>query len=173
MPKRDLRPHYPPDRKSDLTACPSCGSGRLICVLGTDLDLCVKCLRCWERLRPEDSWMIDGEMLAFATPCDNCAFRGGSTERQDKDRWQDLQSMLSRGGSFYCHKGVPFKMDPATGASMITGSNEFDFPRKTKLADVAGPCHPYQQYDTARMRLCRGFLNAHIAPILKAATTEG
>jgi len=157
-----------------LEACPVCGSGRLLCILGLDLDLCLDCKRCWERLRPEDPYTVDGEMMAFTTPCDNCAFRGGSPERADTESWQYLQNTLARGGAFYCHKGVPFKQDPVTGVPIIAGKNEFDFPRKTASIDLGGAAHPYQWYDQERMRLCRGYLNAHVGPILKryAATTE-
>ncbi len=40
------------------------------------------------------------------------------------------------------------------------------------VADLAGKCHPYSAYDTDRMRLCRGYLNAHVAPLLKKALAD-
>lgn len=158
-----------------LEACPSCGSGRLICVLGTDaaLDLCLGCFRSWERLPAGEPYTVDGEQMAFRTPCDNCAFRGGSTERANPDAWADLQSMLANGGEFYCHKGVPFKIEnPFAMGPPNPADIGFEFPHKESSVDLAGATHPYQHYDKARMRLCRGFLNAHVGPQLKKVFTD-
>jgi hypothetical protein len=162
--------NYVPDIRI-LEACPSCRSGHLICVLGIDLDMCLDCHRAWERLRPEDAYTIDGEMMAFKTPCDNCAFRGDSPERKDKEGWTHLQAMLNGGGEFYCHKGVPLKW-VLSGLTVPDGDFGFDFPRKEAKVDIAGESHPYLHYDKARMRLCRGFLNAHIARLLKGQEHE-
>jgi hypothetical protein len=152
---------YMPDPR-DLEACPACGSGRIACVLGLKdrLDFCMQCHRVWERLPLDEPYTIDGEQLAFRRPCDNCAFRGDSKERADRDGWQHLQSMLGNGGEFYCHKGVPFN-------PMREGGEGFEFPKKESTVDLAGTCHPYQHYDKDRMRLCRGYLNAHIGPLVK------
>jgi hypothetical protein len=161
---------YKPDQRI-LEACPSCGSGRLLCVLGLatlGLDLCLACFRVWERLPPGEPYTIDSEQLPFKIPCDNCAFRGASPERQDALAWGDLQQMLAMGGAFYCHKGVPFKIRNAAGEPAVAeGARGFEFPRKAATVDIVGECHPYQHYDTERMRLCRGYLNAHIGPLLK------
>lgn len=48
-------------QECDLTVCPSCGSGRLICLVGVDLDGCIECLRFWERLPAGESYLVDGE----------------------------------------------------------------------------------------------------------------
>lgn len=161
---------YIPDQRA-LEACPSCGSGRIACVLGLSidrLDFCMKCHRVWEPLPAGEPHTIDGEQLAFKVPCDNCAFRGGSAERQDKQGWAQLQSMLANGGEFFCHKGVPFRVvNDAGEAAVAPGDRGFEFPKVARTVDVAGACHPYQQYDKERMRLCRGYLNAHIARLLK------
>ena len=158
---------FPPELK-DLEACPSCGSNRIACVLHSDLDFCVACHKCWERLRAGDAYTVDGEPMAFHTPCDNCAFRGGSEERKDREGWEDLQHSLSVGGAFYCHKGVPFSViHPDSNALVDAGDRAFEFPKRPARIDLAGACKPYQTYDTARMRLCRGYLNAHIGPLLK------
>lgn len=157
--------HYVSEDR-DLEACPSCGSGRICCIVGLSdgLDFCMECHRVWERLPAGEPYTQDGEQLAFKVPCDNCAFRGHSTERAKVDDWKILQDMLAGGGQFYCHKGVPFQVDPNRGRH-----EGFEFPRKVKTVDIAGEAHPYQHYDTDHMRLCRGYLNAHIAPILKKA----
>jgi hypothetical protein len=157
----------------DLEACPSCGSGRIACVLGLTvdrLDFCMQCYRVWEPLPPGEPHTVDGEQLPFRVPCENCAFRGGSAERQQEDGayWQDLQQMLRSGGQFYCHKGVPFRVvNPDGEPATAPGDRGFEFPRKTATVDLAGETHPYQHYDKERMRLCRGYLNAHVGPLLK------
>jgi hypothetical protein len=155
---------YIPD-KQILEACPSCQSGRIACVVGLDLDFCMECYRVWERLRDDEPYTIDGEQMAFHVPCDNCAFRGGSQERADPQIWAELQSMLANGGAFYCHKGVPFSMDTSKPGAVMRG---FGFPRKPGSVTIEGKSHGYEQYDTQHMRLCRGYLNAHIGPLLKA-----
>jgi hypothetical protein len=158
---------YSPDERI-LEACPSCGSGRICCVIGLDFDFCMKCHRIWERLDPKEAYTIDGEQMAFHTPCDNCAFRGDSPERKDKEGWKHLQAMLNGGGEFYCHKGVPFNVMNADGTGPVeAGDRAFLFPRKEGNVDIVGVCKPYQRYDTERMRLCRGYLNAHVGPLLK------
>lgn len=152
---------YIPDKRP-LTACPACGSGRIASVVGTtdELEFCMKCHQVWERLPAGEPYTVDGEQLAFKVPCDNCAFRGGSGERADPEAWKDLQQTLSVGGRFYCHKAVPF--DPTAE------KNSFDFPRKDPgTVVIEGETHRYQRYDTERMRLCRGYLNAHIGPQLR------
>lgn len=153
---------------ADLTACPACGSGRIACVMHSDLDFCTQCHKCWERLRVGDAFTVDGELMAFSTPCDNCAFRGSSEERKDPEKWEELQLSLAVGGSFYCHKGVPFSViHPDSTAMVDPGERDFEFPKREARLDLAGACRPYKTYDTARMRLCRGYLNAHIGPLQK------
>lgn len=161
-------PQYPPADLKDLEACPACGSNRIACVLHSDLDFCTQCHKCWERLRAGDAFTIDGEMMSFHTPCDNCAFRGNSEERADREGWSSLQHKLAVGGSFYCHKGVPFNViHPDSNAMVDPGERAFEFPKLVARLDLAGDGTPYKAYDTNRMRLCRGYLNAHIGPLLK------
>lgn len=124
-------------------------------------DACVACSKVWERLPVGEPFERDGEQMPFAIPCDNCAFRGGSDERTDKDLWTDLQLKFSMGGEFYCHKGVPLK-------DIKAGPNEFDFPRVTKTIDIAGECRPYESWDRSRMRLCRGYLNQWVTGLRDA-----
>jgi len=158
------------EHHADLEACPNCGSGRLACVLGpvTGLDVCLTCFRVWERLPAGEPYTVDGEQLPFEVPCDNCAFRGGSQERKDAEAWKDLQQMLAFGREFYCHKAVPFRAMGADGVP-TEGERGFEFPKTEATVDLGGECKPYQHYDKDRMRLCRGYLNAHVGPLVRRA----
>lgn len=161
--------------KQSLEACPACGTGRIACVVGLKerLDFCMKCHQVWEPIPAGEPYTVDTEQLPFKVPCDNCAYRGGSTERQDPEAWRDLQHTLAAGGRFYCHKGVPFNIVNGAGeAALAAGDRGFNFPKRPATVDLAGECHPYQAYDTDRMRLCRGYLNAHVAPLLKKAIAD-
>lgn len=143
--------------QEDLTACPSCGSSRLVSMLGMGFDGCLGCQRFWERLPPGEPYQLDGEPMPFKTPCDNCAFRGKSQERSDPEHWDSLLLSFAHGGEFYCHKGVPMEFDPKTREV-----KEWLYPRVERTVEFAGQKHTYPGYDTERMRLCRGFLNAYI-----------
>lgn len=158
--------------KRILEACPACGSHRIACVMHTDLDFCIKCQRVWERLSADEPYTVDDEQMAFSVPCDNCAFRGKSPEREDSERWRDLQWSLEHGGQFFCHKGVPFTAVGPDGKSVEVAERNFEFPKRVARLDLAGRCQPYQAYDTNRMRLCRGFLNAHVLPQMKEFADE-
>lgn len=151
---------------ADLTACPACGSGRLICVVGPRLDVCLVCFKTWERLPAGEPYTTDGEQLPFEIPCDNCAFRGKSAERHDVERWRDLQMSLASGANFYCHKAVPFTVTE-DGKTPVEGDRAFEFPKKTSSVDLAGASHPYEHYDVENMRLCRGYLNRFIGGLAR------
>ena len=85
--------------------------------------------------------LIDQEnaLSIFRRPCDNCAWRKGSPERSDPDKWEHLQQQIHYcGATFYCHKGVP-------------------------LSDEEGQTHdqpklPNGKHNTKNMRLCAGYL---------------
>lgn len=141
-----------------LIACPGCGSAELVCMLGAEFDVCCSCGRYWERVDAGEAYTVDGEQLAFKRPCSSCAFRGGSPERADAARWANLMTSLAHGGSFYCHKAVPILEVPAAGQPM-----KFDFPMKADGAHI---------WDTGNMRLCRGYLNQFISPLLRQAQLE-
>lgn len=66
-------------------------------------------------------------------PCDNCAFRPGSVEQRDTEKWRETIASLKAGARFYCHKGVP--LDPA-------GENGFAYPTEKP----------------SKLRMCRGWL---------------
>lgn len=68
----------------------------------TDYDVCRECKTIWEAY--PDNWSED---LVGAEPCDNCAFRPGSPEQQDPEKWNALVDQLRMGQAFHCHKGSP------------------------------------------------------------------
>lgn len=143
--------------RTDLTACPACGSGRLVSVLGTDMGGCLSCMKFWERLPAGEPYLVDGEPMPFRLPCDNCAFRGKSPERLDPDTWMSLMLSLANGGEFYCHKATPFVY--LAGQTVV---KNWEHPKKRVTVDLAGECVETEVYDRERMRLCRGFLNAFV-----------
>lgn len=103
-----------------------------------DVRVCANCKTVWEPFTPADLLDPAREPLgAFRAPCNNCAFRKGSPEQRDPQAFAALRAKLGwRGGSFYCHKGVP--VNPAH-------EHGFEYP--------AGGTDP------RKLRLCRGYLN--------------
>jgi hypothetical protein len=141
--------------ETPITHCPGCGSDRIVEFTEPRYGACRVCLLAWEPLPPGEPYLVDGEMMPFEKPCDNCAFRGKSTERANEDYWTSLQMSLAHGGQFFCHKGVPFKIGNEKGEPNYDARG-FEYPKK---ADGS--------YDQTRMRLCRGYLNEFVAPALK------
>jgi hypothetical protein len=43
---------------------------------------------------------------AMPSPCDDCAFRAGSPERDDPAVWAALQQHVTAGEPFFCHQGM-------------------------------------------------------------------
>lgn len=121
--------------------CPRCGS-RAIAKGGQEitsfyaktLAVCRNCGTSWEPFDPADLLDRDDPHSSFKEPCDNCAFRPGSVERQDTEEWKKTMASLKAGSTFYCHKGLP--MTPGKG-------HGFEYP-------LGKP---------RRLRLCRGYLN--------------
>ena len=146
---------YVPEIVKDIPACPSCGapSTSMVSVLAGSHDVCIQCGKAWERLPKGEPYLMDGEMMPWREPCDNCAFRGNSPERADPAAWKELQDKLAAGHMFYCHKGVPF----AVAKIAEGGETPFEFPRTADGKD----------FDREKMRTCRGYLNAHILPAMK------
>ena len=143
-------------RLEDLTSCPACGSQRIaIFQVSAAYGACLDCRMAWEPIPAGEPYSVDGELMPFGKPCDNCAFRGGSTERANSDYWESLQISLANGGRFFCHKGVPFNLTDRHGPPE-QGERAFQYPRT-----------PAGGYDMDRMRHCRGYLNAHVGPVLK------
>lgn len=133
-----------------LKRCPRCRSTNLVRgqkhperPSGTFYDVCRDCRAVWESIPAGEAHTRDGELMPFREACDNCAFRAGSPESQDKEEWKKLMEQLRAGGQFFCHKGVPL-VTVGEGARA-----SFEFPKRLD-----------GEWDRDRMRLCRGFLNA-------------
>ncbi|MCE2580744.1 hypothetical protein LDL36_20295 [Komagataeibacter sp. FNDCR1] len=132
------------------TECPSCGVRETTTVqtnarlrelgLPREVGFCGSCRAIWEVFPPQ--YIADP---VCAEPCDNCAFRPGAPEQDDPETWKALLDSLQVDGDgmftgrFYCHKHVPIDMSKGPG--------NFLFPRR---ADGS--------WDTAKMRVCSGFL---------------
>lgn len=146
------------------TRCPVCRAREIVVIpRGAIAGLhdcehatCLRCKALWETF-PE--MMIEDPVCA--EPCDNCAFRPGSPEQQDKEAWKRLTEHLrpkdgddlSVNGRFYCHKGVPIDMSKGPG--------NFLFPERPLLMDgesVLENGKPKMIPDTSQMRVCSGYL---------------
>lgn len=111
----------------------------------TAIEVCANCMTAWEPFDPADLLDAGDISSSFREPCDNCAFRAGSVEQRDGERWAELMDKLKQDdGRFYCHKGLP--LDPG-------GEHGFAYP-------VSKP---------RKMRLCRGFLRMWGARVDKEA----
>jgi hypothetical protein len=106
---------------------------------------CVNCSTIWEPFDPAQMLDTDMTTSSFVEPCDNCAFRPGSPEQADTEKWKETVASLKAGGRFYCHKGVPID---------IKNENGFAYPKDGK--------------DPTKLRLCRGYLNMWGAMMDKA-----
>ncbi len=122
--------------------CPQCLGERVTCAAvpegqtfyGKELAVCGDCRIGWEPIEEAEIWDRSDRYCCGSAPCDNCAFRPGSNEQLDREKWRGLIGSLKAGASFYCHKGVPIAPRSDTG---------FAYPA-----------------DRRKLRLCRGYLNA-------------
>jgi hypothetical protein len=132
--------------------CPKCnGSNIYMMLLSIPHSWCMDCASYWESLPSGEPRHEDEPFFPFDTPCNNCAFRKDSPERQNKEQWKELLETLKRSGNhFYCHKGVPIKEDQSNDGV------DFEYP---KLEN--GKC------DIENMRLCRGYLNYKVYLMMK------
>jgi hypothetical protein len=102
---------------------------------GRQIAICANCRTAWEPIEQSLLGTLTDPCASFREPCDNCAFRPGSPEQADTEKWKELVAKLRAGGTFHCHKGVP--LDPE-------GEDGFAYPK----------------HKPEKMRLCRGYLNA-------------
>jgi hypothetical protein len=109
--------------------------------------ICGRCWIAWEPIDEATIWDRDDPQCSGREPCDNCAFRPGSHEQGNTEKWKLMVASLREGAQFYCHKGVP--IDPRS----VDG---FAYPERTTVAFG----HEVKIKDTSKMRLCRGYLNA-------------
>ena len=134
--------------------CPRCGSSKVakIRLPGAGWHHgCMEsgCSTLWEPFAVEDLMFAEEEFSSFKTPCNNCAFRKDSPERNDPDKWAALMSQFETGMTvFYCHKGVPLSQEEGE-------SHEH-------------PKNPDGTWDKSRMRMCRGFVNMEHGAARKA-----
>jgi hypothetical protein len=142
--------------------CPACGSKRIADLPEDGLrrfdvtvpwQVCLACSVVWEPFPP-----VYVRDPVCAEPCDNCAFRPGSPEQRDPERWRELMSTL-RGNEametrFFCHKGVPI--------DLTKGPGNFNFPRRPVTIDGEVVKKPdgsaLTTWDTNAMRTCSGYL---------------
>jgi hypothetical protein len=122
--------------------CPRCRSQRVhihgdhgIKLYGRQIAICANCRTAWEPIDGTLIWDPSDPSASFSAPCDNCAFRRGSPEQADTEKWKDLIAKLWAGGTFHCHKGVPVAPESEDG---------FAYPKDRP----------------EKLRLCRGYLNA-------------
>ncbi len=141
--------------------CPKCGSRKVAFEpslqfqsYGPGLATCRNCKTIWEPFQPEHVWDRDDPYSSFHDPCNNCAFRPGSPEQHDTEKWKSLLDSLKCGAHFYCHKGVPIEPDAEHG---------FAYPQRTIVTKFAGQHIETKTSDRTKLRFCRGFLNASAA----------
>lgn len=141
--------------------CPKCGSRKVahdpkltFKGHGPGIATCINCKAIWEPFDPAQIWDPSDPHCSFKEPCNNCAFRPGSPEQADTEKWKHLLDQLKCGGSFYCHKGVPIEPDAEHG---------FAYPSKTISLNVDGKPIEKNVGDVKKLRLCRGYLNAMMA----------
>jgi hypothetical protein len=122
---------------------------------GPGLAVCRNCKTLWEPFDPEQIWDTSDPHCSFREPCNNCAFRPGSPEQADPEKWKLLLDQLKCGASFHCHKGVPIEPGAEHG---------FAYPTRALVVDVPGvPRIEERVGDKSKLRLCRGYLNAMAA----------
>lgn len=132
--------------------CPRCGSdsvAHITLVDSSHIAGCTKCQTLWEPFSPSDLSSPNNPNSIFKKPCENCAFRPGSPEREDPVKWQALweELILTQGSAFFCHKGVPLSTEEGQ-------SHEH-------------PKCPDGTYDTKNMRHCAGWLASKLGYIYK------
>jgi len=127
--------------------CPKCASRltadveqAITSFYARKIRVCGNCGTAWEPFAVDQLLDKDVASSCFLDPCDNCAFRPGSTEQSDPVKWRELMdSIKNNGGVFYCHKGLPIIPDSKDG---------FAYPRDGK-----------GNYVIKKMRHCRGWLS--------------
>ena len=114
-----------------IDQCPVCQSARIFNVTeeGADIGdtIYMACLDCptetptiWEQVKREDLSVPNSPLSTFKKPCDNCAFRRGSPERKDPEKWEFLmQEFAYREAMFFCHKGVPLDISKGSNQSHL------------------------------------------------------
>lgn len=116
--RRDALRRFEP-LPEDLHVCPRCRGRRTVTerarAMGlshvpTLMAVCADCKTVWEAYPPD--WSHD---VVGAEPCDNCAFRPGAPEHEDRAEWKAMLAKLKAGQEFKCHKGAPIIIDAEAG----------------------------------------------------------
>lgn len=129
---------------------------------GPGLAVCRSCSCVWEYWTEGQVWDLTDAVCSFSEPCNNCAFRKGSPERGDPVKWAGIRDLLKEDSPFFCHKGVPIEAGAEHG---------FAYPRRETTVTVDGMSTVTQVYDTSKLRMCRGWLNAWAGEQRKEAET--
>jgi hypothetical protein len=164
--------------------CPACGSKCIGYVArgtvpefvkggrSTDVEyaVCGACSAAWE---PFPALYVEDPVCA--EPCDNCAFRPGSPEQADPERWKALLETLKPQGDalsqgrFYCHKHIPIDVK--------AGPGNFLFPQRPLTMDSEivrkSDGEPVMVLDQSRMRTCSGYLRMLWAQLAKQEAAGG
>jgi hypothetical protein len=89
---------------------PDVGNDEVPCCVGSTLDGPAGCT-CWVEVYDLDQADITPDAPGLrATPCEDCAYRGGSPERQGADHVAGdadaLAVIVARNRPFFCHQGM-------------------------------------------------------------------
>lgn len=127
--RRWVTRHFNSRRRHGDT-CPACAQARVVHLMtredGVPLDACMSCHVMWEREVRE---------RPVCERCEGCAFSPGSPEQADKEHWrQIIAETVKSGGTFYCHKRVPFVISD----DGMVYQHEVDGSRCTNATECAG-----------------------------------
>lgn len=128
--------------------------------------VCKNCVTMWEFFDEADLLDAGERYSSFKEPCENCAFRPGSPEQRDPEKWKELLTTLQvdpetyqAKGIFFCHKGVPLdihRVSPTDSGYMY-------------------PTNADGAFDVKRNRPCRGYyrmMRGQLQKIFAAEETE-
>ena len=83
------------------------------------IDQCKDCGNFWEPWPDDDPGDLYRDVVD-REPCDNCAYRAGSAESRDPEKWTELADLAKRAADtsffetgrpwFGCHKGIPIRI---------------------------------------------------------------
>jgi hypothetical protein len=128
-----MKPRY---LHGSTECCPKCASSKIaydptikLRGYGPGLAVCLNCETMWEPFDSAQIWDKADPHCSFKEPCNNCAFRPGSPEQADPEKWKTLLDQLKCGGHFYCHKGVPIEAGAEHG---------FAYPATTVSVEING-----------------------------------
>ena len=138
--------------------CPRCGDENVMTFRkigeGFSRNHCMGCKTIWEPFDEDLLLDHDEPLSSFTKPCNNCAFRKDSPEREDKEKWALMIATFETYPPtvFICHKGVPLSED----------AESHDHPKG-----------PDGRVDIEQARYCRGWLNHQRGIKLKALKVIG